>query len=141
MPELSRALFLLGAVPFLFLGAAHVVATPLRPTDVRGLSPSDPQLAKRMSESRVRLTGRTDLWLAWVGFNLSHGLGAMVFGAFVVMLGWDAAWFAMQARVIVPFSFVVAAVYLYLGTRYWFRTPIIGCGFSVACFAVSWLSL
>jgi hypothetical protein len=138
---LSRALFLLGAVPFLFLGAAHAFATPLRTTDRRGLSPSDPELAKRMSEARVRLTGRTDMWLAWVGFHLSHSLGAVVFGVFVVMLGWDAASFAKQASTFVPFSCVVAAIYLYLGTRYWFRTPIIGCAFSVACFVSSWLAL
>ena len=141
MTELSRALFLLGAVPFVGLGVAHALATPLRLTDRRGLSPADPELAKRMSETRVRLTGRTDMWLAWVGFNLSHSLGALLFGAVVVMIGWSQASFVQQGRHFVPFAAVGASLYLWLGTKYWFRTPIVGCAFSAACFVVSWLTL
>lgn len=81
------------------------------------------------------------MWLAWVGFNLSHALGVLVFGAVVVMLGWDAAAFSQHARTGVPLAVVVASLYLYLGTQYWFRTPILGCALSVACFVASWLAL
>jgi hypothetical protein len=36
-----------------------------------------------MTRSGLRLTRRTDMWRAWVGFNLSHGLGVVVFALFV----------------------------------------------------------
>ena len=79
MAELSRYLYLAGALPFFVLGLAHLAVTPRAPADVKGLSPSDPQLAEAMTRSGLRLTRRTDMWRAWVGFNLSHGLGVVVF--------------------------------------------------------------
>ena len=140
MSELSHGLFLAGAFPYLLLGTAHAIATPLRTTDRKGLSPYDPELAKAMAASTVVLTRRTDMWLAWVGFNLSHSLGVVVFGAFVVMLGWNPVSFAQQASTVVPFACVVAAMYLFLAARYWFRVPIMGCAISTGCFMASWLA-
>lgn len=125
--ELSRYLYLAGALPFFVLGTAHALATPLAPSDVKGLSPSDPQLAEAMTRSGLRLTRRTDMWRAWVGFNFSHSLGVFVFAAFVFVTGRSASVFAIEAHIGIPFAFVVAAGYLWLARRYWFRTPLIGC--------------
>jgi hypothetical protein len=58
MLDLSRFLYLAGAVPFLVLGAAHAIATPRAPHDARGLSPFDPTLAEAMTRSTLRLTRR-----------------------------------------------------------------------------------
>lgn len=138
--ELSRYLYLAGAVPLLVLGAAHAIATPRAPQDARGLSPSDPQLADAMTRSGLRLTRRTDMWRAWVGFNLSHSLGLLTFGGFVIVTGRRAAEFGPQAQACVPFALFVAAGYLWLALRYWFRTPIIGCLLSVALFLASWMT-
>jgi hypothetical protein len=138
--ELSRYLYLAGAVPFLALGAAHTIATPRAPQDARGLSPSDPQLAEAMTRSTLRLTGRTDMWRAWVGFNLSHSLGLLAFGGVVILTGHSAAVFDPLAHASVPFALVVAAGYLWLALRYWFRTPIIACLLSVALFLASWIT-
>lgn len=41
MADLSRYLFLLGALPFIVLGTAHALATPLTPDENKGLSPRD----------------------------------------------------------------------------------------------------
>ena len=122
--ELSRYLYLAGALPFFVLGTAHALATPLAPSDVKGLSPSDPQLAEAMTRSGLRLTRRTDMWRAWVGFNFSHSLGVFVFAAFVFVTGRSASVFAIEAHIGIPFAFVVAVGYLWLARRYWFRTPL-----------------
>jgi hypothetical protein len=127
MLELSRYLYLAGGLPFFVLGIAHALATPRAPAEVKGLSPHDPQLAEAMTRSGLRLTRRTDMWRAWVGFNFSHSLGALVFAAFVFVTGRNASVFAAEAHVGVPFAVVVAAIYLELARRYWFRTPLIGC--------------
>ena len=137
--ELSRYLFLIGALPFIVLGLAHAVATPQTPADAKGLSPRDPAVRDAMAHDSVLLTRRTTLWLAWVGFNLSHSLGAILFGAVVVLIGRSSASFEAQATVFLPLAVLVSATYLVLGVRYWFRTPIIGISLASVCFVVSWV--
>ena len=139
MLELSRYLFLLGALPFVVLGLAHAAATPRTPAQARGLSPRDPAVRDAMAHDSVLLTRRTTLWLAWVGFNLSHSLGAILFGAVLVLIGRSSASFEAQARVFLPLAVLVSATYLILGVRYWFRTPIIGISLATVCFLVSWV--
>ena len=138
MHEIARYLFLAGAVPYLVLGTAHVFATPLRPDQRRGLTPRDPELAAAMTRSAVLLTRRTDMWRCWVGFNLSHSLGVLILGAFVVATGLSAERFARDAVVFQPLAVAAAAAYLLIGLKYWFRTPIAGCALSLSLFAASW---
>jgi len=139
MREASRYLFLAGAVPFIVLGLAHAVATPRTPAQAKGLSPRDPALREAMARDHVLLTRRTTLWLAWVGFNLSHSLGAVLFGAVILLIGRSPASFDAQAGVFLPLAVVVSATYLVLGARYWFRTPIVGISLASACFLASWV--
>lgn len=139
MSELSRYLFLAGAAPFLILGTAHAIATPLLPGDRRGLSPRDPQLADAMTRASVRLTSRTDMWRAWVGFNLSHSLGAVLFSLAVVLVGATEPGYAALGPAFRPFAFFVAALYAWIGAYYWFRTPIAGCLISATLFLAAWV--
>ena len=139
MPELSRYLFLIGALPFILLGFAHAVATPQTPADAQGLSPRDPAVRGAMARDTILLTRRTTVWLAWVGFNMSHSLGAILFGAVVVLIGRSGASFEAQASVFLPLAVLVSAIYLVLAIRYWFRTPIIGISLASVCFLVAWL--
>lgn len=140
-PELSRYLFLAASLPYLVLGTAHALATPLRSADRKGLSPSEPQLAEAMTRTPLRLTRRTDMWRAWVGFNFSHSLGVVVLGVIILLIGRTEATFRAQASLFVPFALVASAAYLILATKYWFRTPIIGCAVSLALLLGSCLAL
>ena len=139
MQELSRYLFLAGAVPFLLLGTAHAVLTPRQPNERKGLSPSDPRLAESMARSRILLTRRTDMWRAWIGFNLSHSLGAVLFGVVVVLVGRTSASFGYNAALFLPLAVVISIAYLSLGIAYWFHTPIIAIGLSVLLFSAAWM--
>jgi len=137
--EVSRHLFLAGALPFVVLGLLHARGTPRATTDRKGLSPADPALAEAMARGRVLLTKQVDVWSGWVGFNLSHSLGAVAFGAFVLAVGRSADSFAAQAAVCGPLAVAVSGAFLAIGVRYWFRTPIAGCAIAFACFALSWV--
>jgi hypothetical protein len=139
MLELSRYLFLAGALPFLVLGIAHVFATPLGVGQARGLSPSDADLEGAMSRSGLRLTRRTDVWRCWIGFNLSHGFGVVFFALTVLLVGRSPETFRAQAPVFAPLAVAMSSALLVLGLRYWFRTPIIGCAMGVALFVSSWM--
>lgn len=137
MPELSRYLFLIGALPFVLLGLAHALATPRTTAEPKGLSPRDPSLREAMSKETLLLTRRTNIWLAWVGFNLSHSLGAVLFAGVVLLIGRSPASFQAQAGMFLPLTVVVSGLYLVLALRYWFRTPIIGIALSGVCFVAS----
>jgi hypothetical protein len=139
MRELSRYFFLAGAVPFLVLGTIHALVTPTSIVDEKGLSPSDPAVRDAMTRATLLLTRRLSLWQAWVGFNLSHSLGAVLFGAVVALIGRSPASFQSQAHVFLPLAVAVSACYLVIGLRYWFRKPITGIGISAGCFVVAWL--
>jgi len=139
MREVSRYLFLAGALPFIVLGLAHAAATPQTSAQAKGLSPRDPALRDAMARDSVLLTRRTTLWLAWVGFNLSHSLGVVLFGALIILIGRSPASFQAQGSIFLPFAVLVSATYLVLGLRYWFRTPIIGISLSSLCFLASWV--
>jgi hypothetical protein len=140
MRELGRYLFLAGAVPYLVLGLLHAWHTPFTPAEDKGLSPRDRALRDAMTRENLRLTRRTTLWLTWVGFNLSHSLGAVLFGAAVVLVGRSAASFEAQAGVFLPFAALVSLCYLAIGLRFWFRTPIVGIALSGVCFVAAWLA-
>ena len=90
--------------------------------------------------SRRRRTRRTTLWLTWVGFNLSHSLGAVLFGAVVVLVGRSEASFQAQAGVFLPLANVVSVCYLAIGLRCWFRAPLLGIALAGVCFLTAWLA-
>lgn len=139
MPEISRYFFLAGALPFVVLGSAHALATPRTSDELKGLSPRDPALREAMTRETVLLTRRTTLWLTWVGFNFSHSLGAVLFGIVILLIGRNPAAFQAQGPLFLPFAVLVSGLYLWLGIRYWFRTPIAGIALSFGCFVISWV--
>jgi hypothetical protein len=139
MRELSRYLFLVGALPFVFLGVAHALGTPLTTAQSKGLSPRDPALRETMTTATVLITRRTTLWLTWVGFNLSHSLGLLLLGTVVLLVGRSQASFQTQAGLFLPVASVVSGLYLLLAIRYWFRTPVVCIATALACFVASWV--
>lgn len=104
----------------------------------RRLVPGDPALIAAMAGSRVRLAGdATDMWRAWIGFNLSHSLGALLFGAAAIAWPVIAAGHALLAWL----PAAVAAVYLTISLCCWFRAPNAGIAAATAAFAAAaWLA-
>jgi hypothetical protein len=137
--EISRLLFLAGALPFVGLGLLHAWVTPRTLAERKGLSPRDAALREAMSTAHLFLTRRTTLWQTWVGFNFSHSLGAVLFGLVVLLIGRSPASFTAQGPVFLPFAILVSTTYLVIGLLYWFRTPNLGITLSLACFVASGL--
>jgi hypothetical protein len=81
------------------------------------------KLAKAMSRTRLRLTARSDMWLAWMGFNFSHSLGVLLLGAVVLVIGRSTTSFEAEGRIFVPLSIFVSALYL-LGSARSRRQPV-----------------
>jgi hypothetical protein len=78
------------------------------------------------------------MWRAWVGFNFSHSLGAVMFGFGCIVIGLSLGSLALpKAALLVPV--VIGAVYFWLAVRYWFRVPAIGIAAGTLCFTIGWL--
>jgi hypothetical protein len=129
--------FVAGAALFGLLGVTHGVLT-LRDLQVpRSFTPTDEHVRRAMAEAWLRLAPRTTIWDAWLGFNLSHSLGLVVFGTFGGALA--VADFNMVAQnPLLRFSAVVVGLlYLVLALRFWFRVPSVLSGVGTLCFVVS----
>ena len=137
---LSRYLFLLGALPYVVLGLLHALLTPLTVDQAKALSPRDPAFRLAMAQQTVLLTRRTNIWVGWVAFNLSHSLGVFLFGIVVLLIGRSQASFAGQAAVFVPLAVLVTTAHLALAVSYSFpRDAILGISFAIVCFVAAWV--
>lgn len=130
-------LLILGGAVFGVLGSLHAVYTMLDLRNPRRLVPIDPSVAQAMANATLRLSGgRTDMWQAWIGFNFSHSLGVLLFGALAV---WAGARIKMLPAGIMPALMLIGCVYLVLALLYWFRSPAIGIAIGTGCFAAAWI--
>ncbi len=85
---MTAQFLVLGGSIFALLGAVHAIYSLMDVRSPRRLAPADPKVAEAMKSTGVRLSrGRTNMWDAWLGFNLSHGLGAVFFGVVCISAG------------------------------------------------------
>jgi hypothetical protein len=134
------ALFLIvGGSIFGILGLLHAVYTFTDASNPRRLAPDDSDVLRSMASSKVRLSrGGTTMWRAWLGFNFSHSLGALMFSAACITAGLNLPALSLpKAALLLPVG--IGAIYLWLATRYWFRIPAIGIALGTACFVAAWL--
>jgi hypothetical protein len=118
----TSLLFALSAAIIALLGFLHLYYTLAS----NKFDPRDPDLKERLESVSPVLTGKTTMWKAWIGFNISHSLGAMLFG---VIYGYLAVFrlAVLQGSLFLLITgacFLIA--YLVLGKVYWFSRPFRG---------------
>lgn len=134
---MSGILLILGGALFGVLAALHAIYTPLDLRNPRRLVPVDPSVTQAMANSALRLSrGGTDMWRAWIGFNFSHSLGLLLFGALAI---WAASRIKTLPVGMMPALTLIGCIYLVLALLYWFRIPAIGIAIGTGCFAVAWI--
>ena len=138
MRELGRYLFLAAGVVFVLLAVTHVVLTPQRTDEHRGLAPAEQAVAESMARARVRLSDSMDMWRAWVGFNLSHSLGVGFLGLTILLIGRTSTSFAYNAALFLPLAIAASLAYLAIALVYWYRGPVIGVGAAVVLLVSAW---
>ena len=133
------ALICIAGVIYGLLGALHALYTFLDMRNPRRIVPDDPAVITAMQASKIRLTrGESTVWQGWVGFNLSHSLGALMFAAacFIVVACFGIFAFSPWALFALA---AVSSLYLLMATQYWFRIPILGTAIATACLSAAWL--
>lgn len=127
---MEQILLIIGCAIFGILGTIHLVYTFC----TRKLHPKDSSAIDAMKKSNLTLTNQTTVWDAWIGFNASHSLGAMVFAAIYIPLCVSSFATIEQSWWLSGLPVIVGASYLALAKRYWFNIPFIGILVSCICF-------
>lgn len=130
----TKSFFIAGAMPFIILGALHIIYTLIDIRIPSRFAPYKDEVRLSMLSSTLMVTRQTNMWRAWLGLNISHGLGALFFGlTYLSIAEFD---FELLARVppllyLAPF---MALCYVILSIKYWFNVPVIGTSIGLACF-------
>ena len=115
-------LIALAAAIVFTLGLLHIVYTFRGPK----LLPRDRELRAQMEHSPLVLTRETTVWKAWIGFNASHSLGAMLFGVVYGHLALVQPTTLARSPFLLALGAVVLLAYSWLARRYWFSVPFRG---------------
>lgn len=133
----ARVLFQLGSLLFMALGVAHVILMVRDRTRPRYLVPVDDQVRDGMNRTALRLTRQTTMWKAWLGFNLSHALGLVIFGLTSFLIAVYHLDLILNLQPLLFLVITVAAIYLFLAIRFWFFGPAVGSAIGLALFVAS----
>lgn len=115
------------------LGVGHLLLTYIGPR----LLPRDRTLRERMDATHPDITTQTTIWRMWIGFNVSHSLGAMLFGAVYSYLAVVHGDLLLQSDFLLLVGFLMVATFCALGKRYWFITPFAASLVSLLCFVAA----
>jgi hypothetical protein len=134
---LPIALMSLSALVLLTLGVLHLAYTFRGPK----LTPRDPDLQARMTEVHPVITRQTTMWRAWVGFNASHSMGAILFGLIYGFLGNAYPEILFRSPFLLAVGLAMLGGFAVLGKVYWFKIPFRGIVISLVCYVagvVAW---
>jgi hypothetical protein len=126
----------LSALVVLALGVLHLVYTFSGPK----LTPRDPALQARMDEVPLVITRQTTVWRAWIGFNASHSMGAILFGLVYGFLANAHPELLFSSPFLLAVGVVMLGGLALLAKLYWFRIPFAGVVISLACYVLSILA-
>jgi len=131
---LVKTLFLLGCLTFFVLGALHAAYTITDTWRPKKLVPSKPEVAAAMRSSTLALTKETDMWSAWVGFNISHSLGLLFYSSVYAYLAIFQFSVLVSSIPLLAGAPLIALLYLVLSKKYWFSIPATGSLIGFLCF-------
>jgi hypothetical protein len=141
----AQTWFVVGAIPFMLTGVIHGLATLLDTVRPTFFAPIESSVLPALERTGIRFrelfpggSGATpSMWRAWLGFNISHGLGLFTFGLLCLLIGAYDFDLVEDVDAMRPLTIAVSAAYLALSVRFWFYAPAILFGVGTACFAVA----
>jgi hypothetical protein len=134
----QQLLMAASAAILLVLGVLHLIYTFWGPK----LTPRDPALQVAMQAVSPVLTRQTTMWKAWVGFNASHSMGAILFGLVYGYLALAHAELLFASPFLLAVGLAMVGGLAVLGAAYWFSIPFRSLCVALACYvgsiAIAW---
>ena len=132
-----KLLLIVGSSIFVLLGATHAVLILMDLGNPRNFTPLDATLRTAMQQSTIALHPKINLWQAWLGFNLSHSLGLLMFGGAFLYIGIRHSSLFSQSALLQGCTILISAAYLVMSLQFWYSRPAIGAGIAMACFILA----
>lgn len=130
---MEQVLLICGASILGVLGTVHLIYTFF----TNKFEAYDSSVTDAMKRTSPVLTKQTSMWRAWIGFNASHSLGAMLVAGVYIPLTvsyfnviQESVWFS-------TLPVLIGLSYLILAKKYWFKLPFIGVLISTFCFVIA----
>ena len=127
---MAQLLLVVGASIFGVLGIIHLTYTFFSDK----FSPTDSEACDSMKRSSIVLTNKMTVWDAWIGFNASHSLGAILVAAVYVPLALSHFYLIQSSVWFEILPILMGLSYLFLAKRYWFNVPFVGVLLATICF-------
>ena len=137
--ELSRVFFMTGGTVFALLCGLHALGALADSVAPRWFTPVDDGLREAMKGTGVAFHPGRAMWDAWLGFNVSHGLGGFFFGLLCVLVAADDLAVAHTFAPLFPLTIFMSTAYLLLSIRFWFYGPAIGSALGLGFFVSSYV--
>jgi hypothetical protein len=128
---LAMILIATSAGVILILGSVHLLYTYVGPK----LLPRKRDVLSAMKEDSPVISSETSMWKAWIGFNASHSMGAILFGLVYGYLALFHSELLFDSWYLLGVGAAMLTGLLVLAKLYWFRVPFIGIAVALACFA------
>lgn len=129
MPQL---LILISALVLGLLGTIHLIITFFG----NRMHPRNSELVALMQNSHPVITRQTTMWRGWLGFNASHSLGAMLFGAVFGYLSICQPGVLFGSSFLLAVGLVMLIGFLVLAKLYWFNVPLLGISLSFVLYVI-----
>jgi hypothetical protein len=141
----AQAWFIAGTIPLILAGGLHVLATLLDTVRPTFFTPIESSAKAAVEGTGIRFwrmfpggDGTTrSMWRAWLGFNISHGLGVFTFGLLCLLIATHDFELIERIDAIRPLTIAFPAALLAVSLRFWFYDPAIIAGTATACFTIA----
>lgn len=130
---MTQILLAVAGAIVLLMGVGHFVLTLRDVWKPTFFTPTEDSVRLAMQGAELKFDRRINLWESWLGFNLSHSMGAMMFGGvllFVALTHLDAF---LQSHALQAAAVLTAALYLAIAIRFWFWGPVLGISIVLLC--------
>ena len=101
------------------------------------LTPRDSALQTMMSNVPLVLTRETTMWRAWLGFNASHSMGAILFGLVYGYLALMHDELLFKSPYLLLVGLAVVCGFVVLAKLFWFSVPFWSLCVALACYVAS----
>lgn len=140
MMGLTKTFLFAGGLTFLTLGGLHAALTLRDVKRPRAFIPADDALREAMQDASLRLHSDVKLWDAWMGFNLSHSFGLLIFGCATILLA-TSLHAAYQVSSLLQLALIaIACAYFAMALRFWFWIPAAGTAFGTALLLAAFIT-